>query len=1465
MRILARMKFPRTERAACGVGFVVTRTGQPSHATLQSALSALNCVEHRGAVAADGVTGDGAGVLTDIPFDLLGRKRGEVALATLFVHRQPERRRRALRIFERTFAFFDFRVLDYREVPIELDALGRQALHSRPEIIQAVLCRPAALRTNAAFNRQLYMAQQRTRSELRARDAVGDLHFASLSCDTVVYKGLLRAPDLARFYADLRDPRFITRFAVFHRRFSTNTASAWDKAQPFRMIGHNGEINTIAGNRSWSYSREQSLGLRPDELVTTSASDSGSLNQQVEAMRFRSSIPRTEDALAILMPPATERSGFYRFWGRAMEPWDGPALVTYADGDAVGARLDRNGFRPCRWAMTADTFFLASEAGLFSVPDDAVQAKGTLNAGSGVRVTLARGELHFADPSRSRENRGAHFEPRLKPLPERENPEIPAFSLPLHGVCKDELQTVLLPMVAAGKEAIGSMGDTAQVAVLSERRRSIYEFFFQDFAQVTNPPLDFLRERMVTDLSTVLGHKPNIFAPKELLPPTPAWSLPSPLLSRGQMATITELAQHRIDDQRVRSTTLPMTFASDRGPEHLAEALEQLAADALAAVDAGISVLILSDREASGERAPMPSLLALRAVVTALNRAGRRLDASVVLDAADVRNAHHLACAIGFGATAVCPWLALAIAAGSPDRSLRELSAEQREANLLRALRDGLLKVMSKVGISVVGSYQSSKLFSPLGLRQSLVSGFFGAMHSPVQGLGLEDFAADALARAALAADQDARLPLPSLGRLKELRNAGERHAMTADRARALHVALESGSDADWAAFTGAGDGGASRLSDLLQLRLSDRPVAESEVEPASAVLARFGSGAMSFGALSGKAQRDLFQAMRAVGGRSNSGEGGENPWYFIDGTTATTKQIASGRFGVTAEYLVVGDEIEIKMAQGAKPGEGGQLMGSKVSEEIARARHANPGVDLISPPPLHDIYSIEDLRQLIDELKVLSPAARVCVKLVSGKNIGTIAAGVVKAGADVIQISGGSGGTGAATLTSMMHAGLPWEIGLVDVHQALIEQDLRDRVRLRVDGGLHTAEDVVKAAILGAQELGFGKLLLVAQGCIMARICEKNRCPRGIATHEPRFLEKYQGRSEDVIALLQRLAGDVRALLARLGARALDDVVGRTGLLQPHPEHAALVAARGLDLGWFLHGSHHVRRAGRPPIAPRVGTLGARILEDARAAIEHGEPVKLRYDIRSTDRTVLTRLSGELARRSHHLRMEAIRGGTTPDHRPHALPPGTIEVDLRGTAGQGFGAFMVGGIDVRLTGAANDHVCKSMSGGRAVIVPPEVAGFDPARNVIIGNCALYGATGGTFFCHGIAGDRFAVRNSGAEAVVEGAGLHACEYMTRGTVVILGELSFNVGAGMTGGRIYVPRDAASRVNEEHLVTLPVDGAAAKELHELVRRYHAATASQTAASMLADWPRALERMRLCLPRAELARARPAAVA
>ena len=1444
--------FDSRERSACGVGFVASLQGASSHAILQEALQALGCMEHRGACGADQLTGDGTGIMTDIPFELLGYRKGEVAVASLFMPRDPLRQNRSLEVFRSTMAFHGLEVLALRDLPVDLSVLGEEAMASRPNMFHAIIRRPDHCRTDQSFDRLLYSVKQEIRSKEAAQGIHKEFFFTSLSASTIVYKGLTQAHVLPQLYLDLQNPAFTTRFALFHRRFSTNTRTSWDKAQPFRLIAHNGEINTIAGNRSWGHSRERSMGLAKDQILTRDGmSDSGSLNEMVEALAFRSAIPHIEDILAIMMPPAQNdtQSEFYKFWSRAMEPWDGPAIIMYADGNSVGARLDRHGFRPSRWAVTADTFYLCSEAGAFRIDEARILRKGTLHAGTGVKVDLETGRFHFRDASRSRENRDAHFDARTLPMASRPGPDdepVSLFQRNLFSLTEEEQDKLLIPMAAQAVEPIGSMGDTARPNVFSVQPRPFFDYFYQNFAQVTNPPLDYLREKNVTDLCVFLGRKPNIFFPKDLLPLEPALEAPVPVLSLGELRYLEELEGKRPSESRIQVQTLPMTWLRSAGPEGFQPAVEGLVADALKAVERGVAVLILSDRSADHAHPPIPGLIALRAVVQALNRSGLRLNASIVLATGEVRTPHHLAALLSFGATAVCPYLALGIARTESHRLLAGLAPEAREANYIKALVSGLLKIMSKSGISVLQSYISAKLFTAIGLGDELMQNFFPNDASPIGGIGYRELAEDVLRKTGLASEPAFSDKLLNTHQYREAPKGvdGERHALTSARARTVHQLVrgeEEGTAERYAQYLKEGDENEPiSVRHLFDLKRAASPLPLEEVEPAERILATFGSGAMSFGAVSAESQRDLILAMREVGGRSNSGEGGENPYYYSDGVTASAKQVASARFGVTAEYLVTGHELQIKVAQGAKPGEGGQLMKIKVDADIARARYSMPGVDLISPPPLHDIYSIEDLKELIFELRQVHPEAVISVKLVSGASIGPVAVGVVKAGADIIYIAGGDGGTGAATLGSMKHAGLPFEFGLLEAHRTLVENGLRESVELRADGGLLTGRDLVVAALLGAQGFDFGKLLLVAEGCVMARICEKNTCPAGIATHDPKFKARYQGNKDHIVRLLKLLAEDVRRHLADLGVRSLKELTGRNDLLLPAARHAAFLSQRKLHLTRFL--AQATPYSGHALLRPVTGVseLNQRILEATRAAVDSHMDVQADFEITTLDRATLATLSGSLARRQAQAR-----------RTPGAAYPGTLDLTFRGSAGQGFGVFLVEGIHATLWGEANDSVAKGMSGGRIVVRPSAQSRLVPEENAILGNCALYGATGGTLHVLGLAGDRFAVRNSGATAVVEGAGLHACEYMTRGTVLFLGAVSHNAGAGMTGGKFYLDRryDAFVNVNYVHACALGPEEA--QDLRPLLEA-HATLGSRTARAFLDDWAGTLGRFAAYVP-------------
>ncbi|KAK3605073.1 hypothetical protein CHS0354_000739 [Potamilus streckersoni] len=1464
------------ERSACGVGFMVNLRNEATYSNLQNTLRALSCEEHRGGCSYDKVSSDGAGIMTDIPFELFGYSKGEVAVATLLIPLDAENQRIALSILNETFKFFDLRIEKFRDVPIDTSVLGYDALRTMPSIKQVFIRRPSHCRTDSAFNRQLYIAKQYTRLKASEK-GLNEFYFASLSTNTIVYKALTRGNMLDKFYLDLQNPKFKTRFTIFHRRFSTNTQTSWDKAQPFRVIAHNGEINTISGNRSWGYSREKSLGLKDGELISHSGiSDTGTLNEMAEALLFRSSIPHLEEILAIMMPPASRDKNYYKFWSRAMEAWDGPAFIAYSNGHVVGARLDRNGFRPCRWAITDSNFYLSSEAGSFEISENDIRAKGTLHAGTGVFVALQDGEISFQDPSESRYNVAVEYDPHLLDMERSDTvlTEIPEKELvqkaQLFGCTKEEVEKILIPMCAKGKEPIGSMGDTARPAVFSSEPRSLFDFFYQNFAQVTNPPVDYLREEIVTDLSVNLGRKANIFYPKELIPMPTAFNLNSPVLSLAEMNFLLELDGKRYKNTDIKVKVLHTVFKRNEGEVGFNATIRQIEEDAVQAAKDGISILVLSDTSATLDVLPVPSLLSLRAAAVALSDAGLRLKTSLVVYSADIRSTHHLATIVGFGATAVCPYFALSFARNFPDKELEGLDKDKKEKNLISAFEQGLLKIMSKMGISVARSYEDARLFSVIGLGPKLMKKYFNGIQSPVGGLELTELVSKIISNAERTTQPQFRESLINTYQYKELPRGGEgeKHSMTTARAKVIHkLARETGLDVTqvelYDEYLKLGEEASPvNLRHLFTLRAADGipSIPLEDVQPQSEILQTFGSGGMSFGAISAESQRDIFLAMKEIGGRSNSGEGGENPYYFKDGIHATSKQVASGRFGVTAEYLSGADEIQIKVAQGAKPGEGGQLMSVKVDEHIAKARHAKAGIDLISPPPLHDIYSIEDLKQLIYELKQVNTSAKVCVKLVSGVNIGTIAVGVAKAGADVIHISGFDGGTGAASLSSMKHAGLPWEIGLWEVHRELAKNKLRRFVTLRTDGGFASGKDVVMAALLGAEEYDFGKLLLVAEGCIMARICELNTCPTGIATQDPKFKAKYKGNKDHVVKILKYIAEDARRHLAKLGATSLKHIIGRTDYLEVNTEFNEFITKRNLDLGFFIKESYPECHDKSTPFDDGVGSLNKRILQEAHSAIlDERNDLFINSEIFVYDRGVMATLSGEIAKRIQDKRYASGDFENEPEFNGH------VTLNFKGSAGQGFGVFTTKGITAYLKGEANDSVCKSMSGGKVVIVPPDQAKYESHKNVIIGNCALYGATGGTVYISGIAGDRFAVRNSGATAVVEGVGLHACEYMTDGFVVILGNVWHNLGAGMTGGRvmIYSPKnennspnkviaDVTSFVNQEYIKSITMTENDLSELKELLEDYIMETRSKWAKFLLENWKKEKKHFKLFVP-------------
>jgi glutamate synthase domain-containing protein 2/glutamate synthase domain-containing protein 1/glutamate synthase domain-containing protein 3 len=1394
------MKQNPIEYSQCGVGLLVSRINNRTYKILKKGLIGLCNVEHRGGADKVGNMGDGAGIMTEIPWKLLGLEEGKYAVATLFAPQDEQRYRKSLEVFEETFAHYYLNIEEYREVPINPDALGLRAKENMPRIVQAFIRRPEHCRTFGSFDDLLYMAKQMVRTKQKDAGIKGEFFFTSLSSRTIVYKALATSKQLAEFYPDLENTEYETKYAMFHRRFSTNTLPSWDKVQPFRLVAHNGEINTIEGNRAAAVSRERSIGLRGDQLIThDGSSDSGNLNGMVEALKYRSSIPHINEILAIMIPPADgqKESPYFHFWSRAMEPWDGPALIGFCDGKRIGARLDRSGFRPCRWHKTRETFYLSSEAGSFELDPKRIEDQGELYAGRSVSVHIYNGEPDFANPNKSGEYHDFHFDARLHRLETSGEfkKELGSLheKLKLFHYSKESLTKELYPMVDESKEPIGSMGDTARMVALSDIKRPLYHHFFQNFAQVTNPPLDYIREKMVTDMEVILGRKPNIFEPKEMIPPAKALSLDGPVVGLAQLEKIKD---HHLFEPTIRVAEIQMNFDSPEvSVEELKRLIDTKAEEAYRAVQNGSTILILSDREASRERPPLPALLVLRSIQTKLSREGVRMKASLVVDSGEIYNAHQLAVLIGFGASAVCPYIALGIAREDERPKLEGMKIEKREELIRQTLETGLMRIMGKAGISVVRSYQGSELFTILGFGDELSKKFFPKHDVLIGGTGYPEVVESMRTRLARVDEEE----LANDFYYKEHASGkkGERHSPTAKSSRAVHKTLQEKNKDDarkeWIEHNQSLSEVPLQIRDLFDLK--ENKISTEDVEPLVKILPRFGSGAMSFGSISAEAQRDLIKAFRTIGGRSNSGEGGENPYYYTENITAKIKQIASGRFGVTAEYLVVGDEVQIKIAQGAKPGEGGQLPGHKVSEEIAFARHSTPGVGLISPPPQHDIYSIEDLKELIYEIKQLRPSLKVSVKLVSGKNIGAIALGVVKAGADIIQISGGSGGTGAASLMSMKHAGLPWEIGLIEVHRLLCQAELRDQVVLRVDGGLINGLDIIKAAIWGAEEFDFGKMVLVAEGCIMARVCEKNTCPAGIATQDPKFKKRYKGTPEKIVSYLEHVARDVRESLALMGIKEIKEIIGRTDLLSPSVQWSE--HTEKLDLNYFIDDLEKAFFSGEF-YQSIYNDLNQKIIEDYYNQIDQRE-WSAQYTIHATQRAVGASLSGLLAQ---------VVAEKRKTHKEYIQiePESFCYLSFKGSAGQGFGVFNQEGVFLNLEGEANDSVGKAMSGGRIVVRPHAESIFHGSEQVLVGNVALYGATGGQLYIAGLAGDRFAIRNSGANAVVEGVGLHACEYMTGGHVLILGRALENVGAGMTGGQVYMHKENLDKINLEYLKT-----------------------------------------------------------
>ncbi|MEU6425196.1 glutamate synthase large subunit [Microbispora sp. NPDC046973] len=1463
---------PGFEHDACGVAMVADVAGRRSYDIVAKALTALRNLDHRGASGSEPDTGDGAGILTQIP-DAFFRAvvadlgwhselpaEGAYAAGTAFLPLDEQARQTAVGLIEQIAAEEGVTILGWRDLPVDRDLPGATARAVMPHFAQLFVTSPGG-ETGVDLDRIVFAFRKRAEHE-------ADVYFSSLSSRTIVYKGMLTSLQVEPFFSDLSDERYVSAIALVHSRFSTNTFPSWPLAHPYRYVAHNGEINTVRGNRNWMRAREAMLatGLIPGDLrrlfpiCDPDGSDTASFDETLELLHLGGrSLPH---AVLMMIPEAWEnhtemdpaRRAFYEFHSTLMEAWDGPASITFSDGTVVGAVLDRNGLRPGRFWVTDDGLVvLASEAGVLSdIPQEKVVRKGRLQPGRMFLVDTARGriveddeikaELAAAEPYGEWLHAGLV---RFEELPEREH-EHPTHEALVKrqqtfGYTEEELRVILTPMAKNGAEPIGSMGTDTPVAVLSEKPRLLFDYFSQLFAQVTNPPLDAIREELVTSLQSTIGPEGN------LLDPGPASCrrlvLPYPVIDNDELAKIVH-----INDEGALPGFQPYVvsglFDAAGGGEALVRRLEEIRQEVSRAIEDGARIIVLSDRGSSREKAPIPSLLLTGAVHHHLIREKSRTRVGLVLETGEARECHHMALLIGYGASAINPYLALETVEDMIATGQLDLDPRKAVRNLIKAYGKGVLKVMSKMGVSTVASYTGAQIFEALGLGAEVIDQCFAGTTSRLGGVGFDVLAKEALERHARAYPR-AENPHRRLevGGEYQWRREGEPHLFNPTTVFKLQHSTRTRRYEIFKEYTSLVDGQSEKLMTLrglFRLRPAGAPVPIDEVEPVESIVKRFSTGAMSYGSISMEAHETLAIAMNRLGAKSNTGEGGEDPERLHDPERRSAiKQVASGRFGVTSEYLVNADDLQIKMAQGAKPGEGGQLPGHKVYPWIARTRHSTPGVGLISPPPHHDIYSIEDLAQLIHDLKNSNPRARVHVKLVAEVGVGTVAAGVSKAHADVVLISGHDGGTGASPLTSVKHAGAPWELGLAETQQTLLLNGLRDRIVVQADGQLKTGRDVIIAALLGAEEYGFATAPLVVSGCVMMRVCHLDTCPVGVATQNPELRKRFTGKPEFVVNFFEFIAQEVREYLAELGYRSLDEVIGRADLLDTTQaiEHWK---ASGLDLSPILHQPELPEGTPRRKVVEQDHgldkALDNTLIQLAEGALNFGDPVTLELPIRNVNRTVGTMLGHEVTKRY---------GGA-------GLPDNTIDVSFTGSAGNSFGAFVPRGITLRLTGDANDYLGKGLSGGRIVVRPHPDAPFEAETQVISGNVGLYGATSGEVFVRGIVGERFCVRNSGATAVVEGVGDHGCEYMTGGRAVVLGPTGRNFAAGMSGGVAYVLDLRPERVNREMVELEALDDDDAEFLREIVEKHFAETGSTVAKALLADWDAALGRFGKVMP-------------
>ncbi len=1460
---------PAQEHDACGVAMVATLNKVATHHIVSQALTALRNMEHRGASGAEPDSGDGAGILIRIPdayfqavVDFKLPAVDAYATGIAFVAKGAEVKSAIAKIADEEGLI----VLGWREVPINPASLGKTALSVMPDFHQLFLAGKNG-ETGIALDRLAFCLRKRAEHTL-------DLYFPSLSSQTIVYKGMLTTGQLEEFFPELSDERVVSPLALVHSRFSTNTFPSWPLAHPYRFIAHNGEINTVKGNRNWMRARESLLqsDLIPGDLkrlfpiVEMSGSDSASFDEVLELLYLGGrSLPH---AVLMMIPEAWEnhatmpqnRRDFYAFHASMMEPWDGPACVTFTDGHQVGAVLDRNGLRPSRFWVTKDGMVvLASEVGVLDIPAENVERKGRLQPGKMFLVDIEQGRIiedgEIKDGLANAAPYGDWLHAgiiKLSELPAREHIVYPHSSVVRRqrafGYTEEDLRILVTPMAKNGMEPLGSMGTDTPIAALSEKPRLIFDYFSQLFAQVTNPPLDAIREELVTSLGTSMGPEHN------LLDPGPSScrqiSLAFPVIDNDELAKIIHINADG-DHPGLSAHVIRGLFSISDGGDSLRERLNEIKAEVSQAIEDGARIIVLSDRDGDAENAPIPSLLLTSAVHHHLIREKSRTKVGLVVEAGDVREVHHVALLIGYGAACVNPYLAMESAEDLVLQGvITGITPEKAVKNLIKSLGKGVLKVMSKMGISTIASYTGAQVFEAIGLSQEVVDEYFVGTTSRLGGVSLDVIAQETIARHHIAYPPGGEVPgtkrLP-IGGEYQWRREGEPHLFDPETVFTLQHSTRNKRYDIFKRYTGRVNEQSKRLMTLRGLfQFKDGvnpPISVDEVEPISEIIKRFSTGAMSYGSISAEAHETLAIAMNRIGGKSNTGEGGEESERFIpmangDSKRSAIKQVASGRFGVTSNYLVNSDDIQIKIAQGAKPGEGGQLPGNKVYPWIAKARYSTPGVGLISPPPHHDIYSIEDLAQLIHDLKNANKNARVHVKLVAEVGVGTVAAGVSKAHADVVLISGHDGGTGASPLTSLKHAGAPWELGLAETQQTLLLNGLRDRIVVQADGQLKTGRDVVIAALLGAEEYGFATAPLVVSGCIMMRVCHLDTCPVGVATQNPELRKKFSGKPEFVETFFEYIAEEVREILAQLGFRTLQEAIGHVEFLDTRKavEHWK---ASGLNLEPLLV-RPDVDSALHNTVKQDHGldaALDNKLIELAQPALTKGEAVKIDLPVRNVNRTVGTMLGAEVTRK----------------YGVEGLPIGTIDVTLHGSSGQSLGAFIPRGVAIRLYGDSNDYVGKGISGGRVVIRPDVKATFPSQDNVIAGNVIGYGATAGEIFIRGVVGERFCVRNSGALAIVEGIGDHGCEYMTGGTVVVLGRTGRNIAAGMSGGRAYVLDLDAANVNADMVDVLAVPDDQKEILKDHISKYFAETGSEIAQALLKDWDKGVARISLIMPR------------